>query len=30
MIMGTTHQTSKPEKNIKVILDTVELSRVNI
>ena len=29
MIMGTTHQTSKPENNIKVILDNVELSRVN-
>ena len=29
MIMGTTHQTSKPKNNIKVILDNVELSRVN-
>ena len=29
MIMGTTHQTSKPENNIKVILDNVELSHVN-
>ena len=29
MIMGTTHQTSKPENSIKVILDNVELSRVN-
>ena len=29
MIMGTTHQTSKPKTNIKVILDNVELSRVN-
>ena len=29
MIMGTTHQTSKPENNIKVILDNVELSCVN-
>ena len=29
MIIGTTHQTSKPENNIKVILDNVELSRVN-
>ena len=28
-ITGTTHQTSKPENNIKVILDNVELSRVN-
>ena len=27
--MGTTHQTSKPENEIKVILDNVELSRVN-
>ena len=29
MIMGTTHQTSKPENSIKVILDNVELSRMN-
>ena len=29
MIMGTIHQTSKPKNNIKVILDNVELSRVN-
>ena len=29
MIMGTTHQTSKPKNNIKVILDNIELSRVN-
>ena len=29
MIMGTTHQTSKPENSIKVILNNVELSRVN-
>ena len=29
IIMGTTHQTSKPENSIKVILDNVELSRVN-
>ena len=29
MIMGTTHQTSKPENGIKVILDNAELSRVN-
>ena len=29
MIMGTTHQICKPENSIKVILDNVELSRVN-
>ena len=29
MNMGTTHQISNPENNIKVILDNVELSRVN-
>ena len=29
MMMGTTRQTSKPENSIKVILDNVELSRVN-
>ena len=29
MIIGTTHQTYKPENGIKVILDSVELSRVN-
>ena len=29
MIMGITHQTSKPENSIKVVLDNVELSRVN-
>ena len=29
VIMGTTHQTSKSENNIKVILDNVELSHVN-
>ena len=29
MILGTTHQTSKPSNRIKVILDNVELSLVN-
>ena len=29
MIMGTTHQTCKPQNSIKVILDNVELSLVN-
>ena len=29
MIMGTTHQTYKPENSIKVILYIVELSHVN-
>ena len=29
MVMGTTHQTFKPDNSIEFILDNVELSRVN-